>query len=223
MRHYPAPTLVVLGLILGLFGQNEEFTFKAEARSAFIWGSDFTGGAVSSTFEDPLTGYLLHKLSYSGIEVISKLGYERVGGGRAGELVNYTTIISNGTSIDVPVQFGGVMIDGRSTSLLSLVKAPKKVGKEEPMNARTISSMHCFKNGFLSRENFFSTDKPKGFIVKSNSAIIISAVVKDPRYHGVRCSKDGCRPTGTTRFYVNVNGKDYVFVWDARSAVYCGE
>lgn len=51
-------------------------TFTVEAESAFVWGQDSPNGAFSSAIQDPLTGSPMHKLTYHGVEVGSRLGYE---------------------------------------------------------------------------------------------------------------------------------------------------
>jgi hypothetical protein len=217
-------TLTILALTFSAFGQNGDFTFKTEPRSAFIWGADFSAGAVSSILKDPLTGYALHKLSYSGIEVSAQLGFERIGRSIAGDLLNYTTVISNGTDIDIPVRYGGCSIDGHTAPPLSVAIVSKSKSKHDRKDVWELGKMQCFTSGFLPRENVFSNDVPsKVFMVGTKHALVVSAVVKDPRHYGIRCSVEGCYPTGTTRYYINVNGKDYIFVWNGRSAVDCGE
>ena len=74
-------TLTVLAFGLGMHGQEDLTTFKAEAKSAFVWGEDAPEGAISSTVQDPLTGNVIPKLSHGGIDVSSRMGFERTGSG----------------------------------------------------------------------------------------------------------------------------------------------
>ena len=69
-----AATLAVLAFTISTFAQNDLPTFKAEAKSAFVWGEDNPPGAVSSSIRDPVTGNAIHTLSHGGIEVSSRQG-----------------------------------------------------------------------------------------------------------------------------------------------------
>jgi hypothetical protein len=223
MKSYALATAIVLALTLGAVAQ-DEFTVRAEPRSAFIWGSDSLPGAVSSIARDPLTGEALHKISYSGIEVSAKFGYERIARGLAGDLLAYTTTISNATERDVSVRYGGVSVDGHPAMPLWVLAPEKKVPGAERKKAWDLSRIQCFTTGFLPDENVFSPSAPsKVFTVPGKRAMSFSAVIKDPRNYGMRCSIQGCYPVGITRYFINVNGKDYVFIWEGQSAVYCGE
>ena len=75
------PCIFVLALsafTLGVFGQAGVPVIKARVMSAFVWAEDSTSGAISSTIQDPLTGNVIHTLSYAGIEDSSRIGFERV-------------------------------------------------------------------------------------------------------------------------------------------------
>jgi hypothetical protein len=80
-----------------MFGQTGVPVLKSEVKSAFVWREDSPSGAVSSTLQDPLTGNAMHTLSYAGIEVSSRIGFERVGTSEVGIFLNYQTIIVNST------------------------------------------------------------------------------------------------------------------------------
>lgn len=219
-------TLAVLVFTLGAFGQNDGATFKTEVRSAFVWGEDSPEGAVSSTVQDPLTGNVIPRLSYSGIEVSSRMGFERAGLGQNGSFLNYTTTIVNNTDSTIPVRYGGISVDGHPASPLTVL-TDKHVNKKKARaksDAVELSEMNCFTSGFLSSENFFSANTSSQTLsVLPGTALTVSSVIRDPRSYSLRCSIEGCYPTGTIRYYVKVNGLDYVFLLPGRSATYCGK
>lgn len=219
--------LVVLTFTPGIFGQDTAPMIKARVTSAFVWGEDSTSGAVSSTIQDPLTGNALHTLSYAGIEVSSRIGFERVSTDEVGTFLNYTTTIVNSTDSTLSVRYGGASVDGHVASPLWLVPVGKKLNKKERESKTDVvelGKIHCFTAGFLSKDNFFSANASAQVLtVAPGTALTVSSVIRDPRnYHSVRCSVEGCYPTGTIRYYLKVDDKDYVFVWAGRSAVYCG-
>jgi hypothetical protein len=216
--------LAFLVSTLGTFAQDEMPTFKAEAKSAVVWDKDALASATSSIVSDPLTGNEIHKLSSGGIEVSSRMGFERIRRSEAGKLLNYTTTIANNTDSDISVQYGGASVDGRVAMPLWVADTNEGLNKRDRKNVWELSKMHCFKSGFASRENFFSAHAPsKTFTVRAQTAVTISSVSKDPRWYPVQCSLDGCHVTGTIRYYITVNRKDFVFVWPGHSVVYCGE
>src|SRR5215470_3435768 len=94
-----AQFFVALSLILTIkaYTQNDNPDFKVSAWSALVWDESLPDHSTSSTILDPLTGHEIHKLSQDGIEVSSRMGYERVGRGQAGKLLNYTTTVANNT------------------------------------------------------------------------------------------------------------------------------
>jgi len=214
---------------VGMFGQNGAPTIKAEVKSALVWGEDGPAGAVSSVIEDPLTGNAIHKLSYGGVEVSSRLGFEGTGTDERGTFLNYTTTIVNGTDARVSLRFGGISIDGHAASPVRLVPAGKKPKKKQERQNQEelveLRKMHCITSGFLPSDNLFSADNfAKVLAVAPATALTVSSIIRDPRsYHAMLCSTAGCYPTGTIRYYVRVDNLDYVFVWPGRSAVYCGK
>ena len=222
MRRSSLIVLASFASAIHTFAQNDMPTFKVEAKSALVWDADVPESGRSIVW-DPLTGNEIHKLSSAGIEVSSRVGYERVSSSEAGELLNYTTTIANNTDSDISVQYGGASADGRAATSLWLARTSKKIKKGDRKNVWELGWMHCFKTGFASSDNFFSADAPsKIFTVRAQTAMTISYVSKDPRRYSIRCSLDGCHVTGTVRYYITVNNKDYVFVWPGRSVVYCG-
>ena len=219
--------MAVLMLSPRVFGQNGAPTIKAQSSSAFIWGEDSPSGAVSSTVRDPLTGNTIRKLSYAGIEVSSRIGFEGVGTNEPGTLLNDSTTIINSTDATVSVRYGGISVDGHAVPPLSVVPAGKKLSKKERtagQDSLEIGNIRCLKSGFVSADNLFSANASSQVLtVAPRSSLTVSFVIRDPRtYHAVVCSVEGCRPTGTIRYYLTVDDNDYVFVWPGRSAVYCG-
>jgi hypothetical protein len=220
--------LAVFAITLGMLAQNDVPSIKVEVTNAFVWGEDTATGAVSSTIQDPLTGNAIRKLSAQGVEVSSEMGFEGIGTGEAGTFLNYTTTVANGTDSKLSVRYGGISVDGHTVSPLRVVPPGMKLNKSERKGGQDVAElgkMHCFTSGFLSSDNFFSANTlSQGLIVAPQTALSVSAVIKDPRsYHSVLCSVAGCYPTGTIRYYVRVGAHDYVFVWPGRSAVYCGK
>jgi hypothetical protein len=217
-------TLAVLALTIITFAQNDVPTFRTETTSAFVWGEDSRFGAVSTSIRDPITGNAIHKLNHGGIEVSSRAGFERVGSGAAGELLNFTTTIVNTTESEVSVRQGGVSVEGHLALPLAVVMTKKGLNKRERKQVWEFASMHCFSSGFLPNEEFFSPlSSSRVFTVPRNKALTVSFVTKDPRYSSVLCSVEGCYPKGTIRFSVTVNTTDFVFTWPGRSMVYCGK
>ena len=219
--------LTVLMLSPRVFGQDGAPTIKSQVSSAFIWGEDSPSGAVSSTVRDPLTGNNIRKLSYAGIEVSSRIGFERAGANEPGTLLNYSTTIINSTDATLSVRYGGISVDGHAVPPLSVVPAGRKLSKKERTagpDALGIGEIRCLKSGFVSADHLFSANASSQVLaVAPRSALTVSSVIRDPRtYHSVVCSVDGCLPTGTIRYYLRVDDNDYVFVWPGRSAVYCG-
>ncbi|HSZ00845.1 MAG TPA: hypothetical protein VK788_15205 [Terriglobales bacterium] len=220
--------LAVFAFAAYVFAQDSAPIIKSDVLSAFVWGDDSPSGAISTTIQDPLTGNTLHALSYNGIEVSSRMGFERVGADEVGIFLNYTATIVNGTDSTLSVRYGGISVDGRAASPFWIVPLDKKLSKKERKSkpdAVEFEKIHCIMSGFLSRDNFFSGNaSSQVFTIAPGSALTVSSVIRDPRnYHSVLCSVEGCYPTGTMRYYLNVRNQDYVFVWPGRSAVYCGK
>jgi len=226
MRQACLFALTFLASTSGILSQSDVPTFKTEARSAFVWGEDNPGGALSSTIRDPLTGSDILRLSRVGIEVSSRIGFEKVSASEVGEFLGYTTTIVNDTDSTITVRYGGVSIDGHLASPLSIVYSDKKLNKSKLKSSKEmvrLERLRCFTNAFLSSDNFFSANaSSQAFPVQPRTSLTVSSVIRDPRNRSILCSRDGCYPTGTIRYNVRVNSQDYVFVWPGRSAVYCG-
>ena len=220
----PILSLVVTFLLLTLTASAQENipTFKSETMNAIVWDESSPDSAVSSKIWDPSTGNEIHKLSYAGIEVTSRLGYERINPESAIKLLHYVTTIANNTDSDVSVRYGGASVDGRVALPLELTPRRKTVNKVEFSEASEPGKTHCFQTGFVPREFFFSPTT-QTFSVHPRTAVTISFVTKDPRTSNVLCSMDGCHMKGSARYYVTVDHRDFVFVWPGRSIVYCGE
>lgn len=221
--------LPVFVFALLTIGQESQPNIKVESLSAFVWGEDVASGAVSSSVRDPLTGNTIHKLNYGGIEVSSRLGFESIGTDEGRTFINYTTTIINSTESTLSVKYGGIMVDGHVAKPLSLVSSGKKrrknASKSRADDDLAPEEMHCVMSGFLSTDNLFSAnDSSQIRTVAPSATITISSLIRDPRNHySLLCSADGCYPTGIIRYYLTVDGRDYVFVWPGRSAIYCGK
>jgi hypothetical protein len=224
MQNAAAVTLVVFFFAGTLHAQENLPTFKAQAASAFVWGEDNGYGAISSSILDPVNGNTIRTLSYGGIEVSTKAGFEGIGLGPAREFLNFTATVVNNKDSNVAVRFGGANVDERPAAPLTVVSRNRNRGGRDQKNSCELEKLECFVSGFLAGENFFA---PKGssqvFTVASGGALTVSLVTKDPRKSPMRCSTRGCNPTGTMRVSVVVNTTDFVFVWPGSSAVYCGK
>lgn len=223
MRRTLAVTLVFLASTFLTCAQNDLSTFKSEAASTFVWGEDNRSGAISSSLRDPVTGNAIHKLEHGGIEVSSRAGFESIGLGEAGEFLSFVTTIINNTESELSVRQEGASADGHVALPLSVVLTKKGLSKKNHKQVWDLTRMHCFSNGFLPNEDFFSPKaSPEVFTVAPKKALTVSFVTKDPRYYSVLCSVEGCYPRGTIRFSVTVNTTDFIFIWPGRTMVYCG-
>lgn len=223
MRHRCAILLCLVSFPRIALAQSEPSTIKVEVASAYVWGQDVSDGAVSSTILDPVTGNAIHKLSRAGLEVSVQAGFEPLGSGMAGSLLNFTATIVNNTRSEVVVSRAGASMDGHKALALSIVPGMKGIKKQDRGQVWELGKMYCSVNGLLAHKDFFSRDNaPEAFLVAADSSLTASFVAKDPRSYSLRCSVEGCYPTGTMRIYVTVNATDYVFVWPGRSMVYCG-
>ncbi len=209
---------------IGAFAQSDMPTFKINTASALVWEIGSPENSSFSTIWDPLTGREIHRLSSSGVEVSSIVGYERISTSKVGSLLNYTTTVANNTDSEVTVQYGGASVDGLAALPLWVALTSKDFGKRDRKEIWELSKMQCFKSGFSSKQNYFSAHElSRSFTIRPRTAMTISSVTMDPRHSALLCSLDGCHITGTIRYYISVNRQDYVFVWPGRSVVYCGE
>ena len=213
--------LAIVAFAPCVLGQDGMPMIKATVMSAFVWGEDSTSGSR------PTDRQCDTRMSYAGIEVSSRIGFERVGTDFVGTLLNYTTTIVNNTDATLTVRYGGISVDGHVASPLWVVPAGTKLSKKELKSkpgAVELGKIHCLTSGFISSDNFFSESTSSQVLsVAARAALMVSSIVRDPRrYHSVLCSVGGCYPTGTIRYYLTVDTKDYVFVWPGRSAIYCG-
>jgi len=223
MRCTLAVTLAFLALSARAFAQEDLTTFKTDATGAYIWGEDNQRGAVSSNIRDPVTGNAIHKLKHAGIDVSSRAGFERIGSGRPGEFLSFTTTIANTTESDIAVRQGNVSVDGRLARPLRVVISKKGLNRKQREQVLELAEINCFSSGFLANDVFFSPDATsKKFVISPQRSLTVSMVIKDPRYYSILCSADGCYPKGTIRFSVTVNTIDFVFVWPGGSIVDCG-
>ena len=228
MGRLPRVVVAVFALTLALWSQEEAPTFKSGVRSAFVWGDDLPEGAQSSTIRDPLTSHAIRKLAFQGVEVSSQVGFERIGHGRTGALLTFTSTVVNATQSTLSVRYGGTSVDGRHVSPLRVLPTLTGIKKGDGRNTDgdivALGSMDCFRGGFLPSESSFFTRSPsESFDVRPRAALTVSSVIVDPSSYALRCSVEGCFPRATMRYYLNINSHDYVFVWPGRSAIYCGK
>jgi len=200
-------------------------TFKAEVRSTFIWGEDAPAGATSSAMKDPLTGNEILKLKHNGVEVSSRMGFEKLRPEDVAEFIAYSTTIINNTETELAVERGGITVDGYLVTPLSVdanIKGVKKKPSKEGMDALRMRDLHCFKSGTLPGEKSLLVELPSSaVIVEPRSSRTVSGVIKDPRHYPILCSVDGCFPKGTIRYSIRAGGHEYIFTWQGRSVANC--
>jgi hypothetical protein len=208
--------------MLQTFAQNDNIpTFKTATRSALVWDENGPENPAASTIRDPLTGNDIHRLSYAGIEVSSNVGYEKASRSEAERRISYLTVVANNTGSDVIVQYGGANVDGRSAPLFS-ESTGNDTKKKERTDASESGETHCFRGG--STLSVFSIrTSTQTFTIRPKTAVAVLFATKDPRDTALLCSMDGCHMTGTLRYSITVNHRDYVFVWPGHSIVYCGK
>ena len=222
-NHHKMVLPAALVLALSTSAQNHVPTFKTETKSALIW-DEAVSNSNASTIRDPLTANEIHKLSYGGLEVSSRMGYERESPTKAGKLLVYLTTIANNTNSDATITYGGAYVDGRIALPLLTLRVGERVNGHNKQVAWELSKMHCFSTGFASGEPFFSAQRsPKNVTIQPNASVTLSFVTKDPRTSSILCSVDGCHITGSVRYFITVNQRDFVFVWPGHSVLYCGE
>lgn len=226
MRTGYITTFVTIAFSVIAFGQDDITTFKTESTSVFVWGRDSPGGALSSTIRDPLTETEILKLAYAGIEVSSRMGFERLRPEDVGEVIAGSTTVVNNTQAKISVKYGGITVDGHIVFPLFTVHDRKQVSKKQLKSDRNIiesGKLFCFTSGFLSSDNFFPTKPPSlELTVDPQRSLAVSIVIRDPRHSPVRCSMAGCLPKGTIRYSIRVGSHDYIFDWPGRSLVNCG-
>jgi len=132
--------------------------FAVDVRESFVWGEDATAGAESSAIKDPLSSAELRKLKHNGVEVSSRIGFEKPHPEDVGEFIVYSLTIVNSTKTELAVETGGIVVDGHFVAPLpvdyssrgSKRKHSSVVGKE----VVDIRNLNCFASGYLSSEKF---------------------------------------------------------------------
>jgi hypothetical protein len=201
--------------------------FAVEVRHTFVWGEDAPAGAVSSQIRDPLTGAELRRLKHTGVEVTSRIGFEKLHHEDVSEFIVYSSTIINNTDTELAIESGGIAVDGRLVLPLSVdsnVRAAKQRHSKSGKDAVDIRHLHCFGSGYLSGENFLSQQgNPSTMLVGPQRSLTVSGIIKDPRYYPLLCSVGGCFPKGTIRYSIRVGGHEYMFSWNGGSIVNCGK
>lgn len=224
----PALVFTLFGLVLASHAAAQDGVplFKAEVKSAFVWGEDSPSGAVSSAVRDPLTGSEVLKLTHAEIEVSSQIGFEKASG-QPGIFIAYTTTIVNNSNRSLSVRYGESTIDGRIVSPLPVLsRATQPLGKriQHDRNAVDVALLHCFASAFLSDRHFFSLHGSTTELeIEPRSHVTVSSVIRDPRNYPILCSVDGCLPKGTIGYSIQVGSQDFIFIRPGRSLTDCGK
>ena len=218
-------TLLALGFAVCARAQDLPL-FKAEAKSAFVWGDDTPTGATSSVVRDPLTGSEVLKLKHAEIEVSSQFAFERKSQ-QPEVFIAYTATIINNSSKSLAVRYGKSTIDGHLVSPLLVLPHPKKShGKRAHVDhdAIDVAMLHCFSSGFLAKDNFFLPhDQSSNLMVEPKGSVTVSTVLKDPRQYPMLCSMEGCLPKGTVGYSIQVGSQEFIFIRPGRSLFNCGQ
>jgi len=223
-RHALALALGILRLTLFTSAQDNVPIFKAEATSAFVWGEDNLGEAMSSSIQDPLTGNEIRRISHGGIEVSSRARFELASLGQSGELVSFTTTIVNSTNSELSVTQAGASVDGYTALPFPVGFAAKEFSNRGRNQVRENASLNCLTGGLPSRELLSdSKASSEAVVVHPGKSATISFVTKDPRNYSILYSIEGCYTKGAIRFIVTVNSTDFVFVWAGRDMTSCGK
>jgi len=200
--------------------------FTVEVRNTFIWGEDVPAGAISSSVKEPLTGAEILTLKHGGIAVTSRMGFEKLRPEDVTEFIVYSSTIINNTNSELTVEGGGIAIEGHLSSPLSInsgIKHAKRNRNSKTKDSVDIRNLHCFESGSLSGENFFPTQQSSStMLVKPQSSLTVSAVVRDPRHYPLLCTVEGCFPKGTIRYSIHVGRHEYIFSWNGHSLMNCG-
>jgi hypothetical protein len=209
-------------------------TFKTESESAFVWGEDRRDGAESSTVTDPLTGNKMYKLTFRGIEVSTRIGWQKYSEFEGPYMLASTTTVTNSTDDQISVRYGGTNINGHVAALVFSSSNKKLYPRKERQFVWEISKMKCFTTGYLSSERMFNEVNDESGVQRTSPSlssvevaiapkrgVSLSSVVLFPETRTV-CS-DGCYPEVISiRQWVRVRGKDFVFVWP-NLPPFCGE
>jgi hypothetical protein len=200
--------------------------FAVEVRNTFIWGEDVPAGAISSSVREPLTGAEILTLKHDGIAVTSRMGFEKLHPEDAAEFIVYASTIVNNTSTELTVESGGIAIDGHLVSPLSTdssIKGTKQRHSNGGKDVVNVRSLNCFGSGSLASENFLPAQQNSpAMLVKPQSSLTVSVVVRDPRHYPLLCTAEGCFPKGTIRYSIHVGRHEYIFSWSGHSLMNCG-
>jgi hypothetical protein len=200
--------------------------FTVEVRNSFIWGEDVPAGAISSSIKEPLTGAEILTLKHDGIAVTSRMGFEKLHPEDSTEFIVYASTIVNNTSTEMTVESGGIAIDGRLVSPLSMdssIKGMKPRHSNQGKDVVNIRNLNCFGSGSLSSESFFPMQPSAStMLVQPQSSLTVSVVVRDPRHSPLLCTIEGCFPKGTIRYSIHVGRHEYIFSWNGHSLMNCG-
>jgi hypothetical protein len=226
MRSVSILTILSVTCAACTFAQDELATFKTEAQSAFVWGEDTPSGAVSWRVKNPLSGSETLKLRYGGIEVSSRIGFEKPQKEQMAEVIGYTTTIVNNTSQTMSVQHGEVTVDGHIVQPLS-ISSGQRAQKDKPTTdpgTIAIRTLYCFSSGFLSLEKVLPVNnKTSALTVAPQQSLTVSSVIRDPGHYPILCSVDGCFPKGTVRYSIRIAGHDFIFKWPGSWIASCGK
>ena len=219
-------TTIFVAVAACTFAQEELATFKTAARSAFVWGRDVPSGAISSRVKDPLSGSETLKLRYGGLEVSSRIGFEKPRKEQAAEVIGYTTTVVNNTAEASSIQNGEITVDGHIVQPLSISSDQRARTTQSKSDQGTIAikTLYCFSSGFLSLEKLVPmNNEASALTVPSQHSLTVSSVIRDPRPYPILCSVAGCFPKGTVRYSIQIAGHDFIFIWPGSWIASCGK
>jgi len=120
-------------------GAQDTPTFKSESYSAIVWGAALPDGAVASTVKDPLTGSLIKKLTFRGLDVSSTNGISKrptLAWKPPYSMTVWITVVNN---TDAPVSVGSFTSTLRRIDSKNLKKARVRCYDDSPPPSGTIA------------------------------------------------------------------------------------
>ena len=138
--------VIAIGSILFLAGAAQAQSIRVESESAFVWGQDRPGKAVSSSTQDPLTGQNLETMTYQGITISFVVRYPPCSANLPpfSKCHGETTLrIVNNSDQDIVVKYGGSSAAGQA------IKLSKKEKNSDIAKGYTVKSHASYVTSFL--------------------------------------------------------------------------
>jgi hypothetical protein len=144
-KHFVRRTLIVFACssalisTSGICASQDPPVFRPESQSAVVWGADMPGGASASTARDPLTGGLIKRLTFHGLDVSSSNGVSKRQAFAWGPPYSMTVWITVVNNTNAPVSVGNFTSTLRRIDFKNLKKARVRCYDESPPPSGTIA------------------------------------------------------------------------------------